>query len=138
MKITTLSRLAVAAVVFTLATEANHAQAATGCAASKAVSGLSTLVNPTEGNPTGLGQTPDAQALAKALGGFGVAAGLVAGGTLLYRKRGAEGDLADDTVPEAALVFEVQPEAVLVSEATAATVSEQNAQDQDLTLSLSR
>lgn len=132
MNLKTFSSLTVAVAVLTLG--ATGANAATGCAASKAFSGLSTLTSPTEGNPAGLGQTPDAQALAKALGGFGMAAGLVAGGTMLYRKRQSEADPAG-----ANLEFEIQPESVLVADTMAESVAvEESEVDREAALSLPR
>ena len=122
MKITTVSSLAVATVALALFTT-TEAKATTGCAASKALAGFTTLTTPTEGNPTaGLNSTPDAQAMAKALGSFGIVATLITGGTLLYRRqRPADGLAAVE--PEADLDFTVQPEAVLVSEALLAAAT---------------
>lgn len=122
MKITTVSSLAVATVALALFTT-TEAKATTGCAASKALAGFTTLTTPTEGNPTaGLGHTPDGQAMAKALGSFGIVATLITGGTLLYRRqRSADGLAAVE--PEADLDFTVQPEAVLVSEALLAAAT---------------
>jgi hypothetical protein len=122
MKITTVSSLAVATVALALFTT-TEAKATTGCAASKALAGFTTLTTPTESNPTaGLGHTPDGQAMAKALGSFGIVATLITGGTLLYRRqRSADGLAAVE--PEADLDFTVQPEAVLVSEALLAAAT---------------
>lgn len=123
MKITTVSSLAVATVALALFTT-TEAKATTGCAASKALAGFTTLTTPTESNPTaGLGHTPDGQAMAKALGSFGIVATLITGGTLLYRRqRSADGLAAVE--PEVDLVdFTVQPEAVLVSEALLAAAT---------------
>lgn len=122
MKITTVSSLAVATVALALFTT-TEAKATTGCAASKALAGFTTLTTPTEGGPTaGLGHTPDGQAMAKALGSFGIVATLITGGTLLYRRqRSADGLAAVE--PEADLDFTVQPEAVLVSEALLAAAT---------------
>ena len=122
MKITTVSSLAVATVALALFTT-TEAKATTGCAASKALAGFTTLTTPTEGGPTaGLGHTPDGQAMAKALGSFGIVATLITGGTLLYRRqRSADGLAAVE--PEVDLDFAVQPEAVLVSEALLAAAT---------------
>ncbi|QQE63760.1 hypothetical protein GFS31_04290 [Leptolyngbya sp. BL0902] len=152
MKITTLSSLAVATAALALSATAAHAVAG-GCAASKAFTGLTTLNAPTEGAPTdGLISTPDAQALAKAIGGFGAAATLIAGGTLLYRRRQDDAGLAAEVLaegplPETALDFEVQAESVLVAEEALVDASlleaalanqETAAQAEDTALSLSR
>jgi len=152
MNITTLSCFAVAAVAFALST-ATAAQAVTGCAASKAAAGLTNLNAPVEGDPTaGQMGTPDTQALAQAIGSFGAVATLVAGGTLLYRRR-QDGEglalevLAEGNLPETALTFEVQAESVLVAEENLADASlleaalasqDPAAQTEDASLSLSR
>lgn len=117
MKITTLSSLAVATVALALLT-ATEAKATAGCAAGKAFSGLTTFNAPAEGDPTaGLSSTPDAKAMAKALGGLGMAATLVTGGTLIYRRRQAAEVLAEMAGSDAEFDFAVHPEAVLVDEA---------------------
>lgn len=152
MKITTLSSLAVATVAIALST-ATATHAVTGCAASKAAAGLTTLNTPVDADPTaGQIRTPDAQTLAKAVGGFGAVATLIAGGTLLYRRRQdgeglAEEVLAAGSLSETTLTFEVEAESVLVAEETLVDASlleaalasqEPAAQAEESALSLSR
>lgn len=116
MKIKTLSSLAVTTVAVALCT-ATEANAAAGCAASKAFSGFTTLNTSAAGTPTaGLELSPDAQAMAKALGGLGIGAALVTGGTLLYRRRRFATSLAAMAEPETDLAFTLQSESVLVQE----------------------
>lgn len=127
MTIKTLSSLALATLAVALCT-ATEAKATAGCAASKAFSGFTNLTTPAEGTPTsGLEFSPDAQAMAKAVGGLGLGASLVAGGTLLYRRRRFATPLAAVAEPETDLAFTLLPESVLVQEdlhAEASTASE--------------
>jgi hypothetical protein len=123
MKITTLSSFAVATVALALI-GTTEARATTGCAASKAFAGLTSLNAPTEGDPTaGLGSTPDAKAMAKALGGLGIVATLVTGGTLLYRRQRSAEVLAEAAGAEPDFDFAIQSESVLVKEVLLAEVS---------------
>jgi hypothetical protein len=123
MKITTVSSLAVVTVALALITT-TEAKATTGCAISKAFAGLTTLNAPTEGDPTaGLGVTPDAKAMAKALGGLGLVATLVTGGTLLYRRQRSAEILAETAGSEPDFDFAIQSESVLVNETLLAEAS---------------
>lgn len=135
MKFTTLSSLSLATVALALCV-ATEAQAVVGCGASKAASGLTTSFGSAgEGGP-GDSLTPDTQALVKAMGSFGAAATLIAGGMLLYRKQRPDNAQVDPSTSSVNPEVEVEP--VLVSEALMASPVTSDKQDVEAILTSSR
>ncbi|HIK45243.1 MAG TPA: hypothetical protein IGR64_10195 [Leptolyngbyaceae cyanobacterium M65_K2018_010] len=103
--------------VVTAALLATAATPTSACMHNKAVtSGITTGLD----NPVGFsGDTPDFQALAKAVGSFAAMSTLLAGGTMLYRRRQlAKLSQADAAaiLAETDLTFTTQTESVVVSD----------------------
>jgi hypothetical protein len=98
---TTLTASALA--VATAALVATPGSAYSGCAFSKLGTPNSAAHTPGLDGDAGLAASPDANALGVALGGLGAIAALLAGGTLVARRYGAEAAPVTDAAVEFAL-----------------------------------